>query len=506
MSTTSERKVGVIGTGNFARALAKRLYYAGYSVRIGSRRPKERYFSSVDECFCDVALTTMEECLKDSQILFVAVHAENYKDCLQEYSAMLEGKILVDVSNRDQPNKNDSNAEYLSRLLPNTTIVKGFNVISSYAMENENVGGNKRVFLASDDTKARERISIIARDLGFTPVDLGLLRSSRKIEAFPLTLLPEWRAPLAFTIGVFNFWLLYIIFIYFVEKTAYRWDQLFVKVLNKPLCMTAITVLAATFLASSVAAIFQIFYGTKHIRFPKWLDKWLKTRKQMGIIAFTLVVIHVIMSVLIMSPTYLSSWYQSTTITIPGNLTHDIQLPIKTWMVWKGEAACLVGILSFICLCFIAVSTLPSVADSLNWKEWTFIQSKIGHIALFLALSHACIMGAPGWVKNPSGIPKSITFLSSILPFLTILLRIILSLPCIKRYINKIRRGWERNQDDCQGECAGSSYRKPFSAGYVIVSRRDSSIDKGILKQNSETIIPMEIEEGPGCNCASSAV
>ncbi|XP_021375394.1 metalloreductase STEAP2-like isoform X2 [Mizuhopecten yessoensis] len=494
---TVARNVGIIGTGNFARALANRLYYAGYNVILGSRKPDDRSLAFVDECMCNINMTTIEDCLKRNAVIFVAVHAANYKDCLLAHSENLQGKILIDVSNRDQPSKTDSNAEYLNKLIPAAIVVKGFNVISAYAMEIDSSGGSRQVFIASDNNESREKVSVIARDMGFAPVDMGLLQSSRKIEAFPLKLLPEWRGPVAFAVGVFNIWLLYIIFIYFVEKTAYRWDQIFVKVLNKPLCMTAITVISCTYLPSSVASFFQIYYGTKHIRFPAWLDRWLRARKQLGLVAFTLVVIHVIMSVLIMSPTYLSSWYQSTSITIPGNLTHNITVPIKTWMVWKGEAACLAGILAFISLCVIAISTIPSVTNTLNWREWRFVQSKLGHLTMFLSLVHVIIMGAPGWAKGPMVMVRSITFLSSVLPFLTLFFKLVLSLPFIGCYIKKIRRGWERYPTDCRAECAPRN-RKPFSPGYVIVPRRNS-FDKG----SSDVMIPME--EAQGCTCENTS-
>jgi metalloreductase STEAP2 len=45
-------------------------------------------------------------------------------------------KVLVDVSNNRRVNQYpESNAEYLASLLPDSTVVKGFNVISAWAMQ-----------------------------------------------------------------------------------------------------------------------------------------------------------------------------------------------------------------------------------------------------------------------------------------------------------------------------------------------------------------------------------
>lgn len=73
-------RVGIIGSGNFARALAKRLTNAGYHVIIGTRRP--RSLSEVDSCLCNVTVTSLQDCVKQVPIVFLAIHFENYKDCL----------------------------------------------------------------------------------------------------------------------------------------------------------------------------------------------------------------------------------------------------------------------------------------------------------------------------------------------------------------------------------------------------------------------------------------
>ncbi|XP_053404476.1 metalloreductase STEAP4-like isoform X2 [Mercenaria mercenaria] len=459
------QSVGILGTGDFARALAKRLYFSGYDVIIGSRRPEENLLSAIDECLCNMSLVSIEECIESVSVIFLAVHAENFKDLLQEYTEHFDGKIVVDVSNRDKASDTYSNAEYLQTLIPRASVVKAFNVISAYAMENNYNTSSRQVFIAGNNDLARGAVSNIARAMNFTPVDFGSLIAARRIEKHPLLLFPGWSGPCWFTITVFIIWLLYLVFIYYIEQTVYEWEQIFVKVLNKAICMTGITVLSVTYLASSFAAIIQLYNGTKHIRFSRWLDKWLKNRKQLGLISFMLIAIHAIMSTLIMSPTYLRSWYHSTKIVIPHNMSEAYEFQNINWMTWKGEAACMTGIFSFTLLCFVCVSTLPSVTDTLNWREWRFVQSKLGHLALFLAVVHVLVMGIPGWAKTPKKVYKSITFLSSFLPWITILLKLFFSIPCVDRYITKIRKGWERKDARCKATCVRSK-----NHSYAIVN------------------------------------
>lgn len=101
-------------------------------------------------------------------------------------------------------------------------------------------------------------------------------------------------------------------------------QQVFLKVFNKPLCMTAITVLSVTYLAGSVAGIVQLWRGTKYSRFPRWLNSWMTSRRQLGLIALYMVLTHALMSAMMLSPTYYSSWFQKSSLIVPANLTGQV--------------------------------------------------------------------------------------------------------------------------------------------------------------------------------------
>ena len=55
----------------------------------------------------------------------------------------------------------------------------------------------------------------------------------------------------------------------------------------------AITLLALCYLPGCIGAWIQIFRGTKYSRFPNWLDKWLKMRKQLGLLMLFSASLHV---------------------------------------------------------------------------------------------------------------------------------------------------------------------------------------------------------------------
>lgn len=491
-STSQQRCVGILGTGEYARALAKRLLLSGYDVIMGSRYPDTRQVSVYDECLCGVQLTSLDDCIARCDLLLAALHVENFRLTLAPRAALLAGKVVVDVSNRRNRYSTRSNAQHLQDLLPQAQVVKAFNSVSSYAME-DSTQNHTRVFVAADEREARERVLELARNLGFVPCDMGGLRAARNMEAFVFCVFPGWKLPLFLTFGLFNLWALYCAYIYFIEKTAYRWEQVFLKVFNKPLCMTAITILAVTYLAGGMAGVVQVWRGTKYRPFPHWLACWMKTRRQLGLISLCLAMTHAFISAMMLNATYFSSWFEKPTVTIPANISGPVTITLApTWMTWKGEVASLLGVTSIILLIVTGIASLPSVAASLNWGEWRCLQSRVGLAALTLAVAHVVAMGAPGWVKaGPVMALRSITFLSGLLPALTLLLRVTLAVPPLSTRLRRIRHG-----EEFTALCCGREVKRARPACC-------SAPTKGTLFTNSPAYSAISSEQDLDSDCGS---
>lgn len=136
-------KVGILGSGDFARSLATRLVGSGFSVVVGSRNPKRTagLFPSA------ARVTFQEEAVGSPEVIFVAMFREHYST-LCSLSDQLAGKILVDVSNpteQEHLQHRESNAEYLASLFPTCPVVKAFNVISAWTLQSGPRDGNRQV-------------------------------------------------------------------------------------------------------------------------------------------------------------------------------------------------------------------------------------------------------------------------------------------------------------------------------------------------------------------------
>ncbi|XP_051883971.1 metalloreductase STEAP3-like isoform X2 [Pristis pectinata] len=363
--------VGILGTGDFARSLAARLVCSGYGVIVGSRYPKRNgsLFPST------VEVTSQREAIDKVNIIFVAVHSEHYST-LSELRDGLTRKIVVDVSNNLEVNeREESNAERLASLFPESTVVKGFNVISAWALQSGARDGNKQVMICSDSQEARCMVIEIARNMGFIPVDVGLLSSAREIENLPLRLFPSWKIPVILAVVLFVLFYLYTFIRKVVHPYVMKGQNTFYKipidVVNAALPCVSFVMLSLVYLPGVLAAIFQLRNGTKYKRFPHWLDQWLQQRKQLGLLSFLCAALHAVYSLCL--PMRRSTRYQllnEASAWVRGDKKN-------AWVeeeVWRIEIYLFFGILAIGVLSLLAVTSLPSVANSLNWREFSFIQ------------------------------------------------------------------------------------------------------------------------------------
>jgi DMSO/TMAO reductase YedYZ heme-binding membrane subunit len=61
-------------------------------------------------------------------------------------------------------------------------------------------------------------------------------------------------------------------------------------------------------------------------------------------------------------------------------------------MTLNGEINVLTGILSYLLMILVALSSINSIASSLSWSEWRFVQTKLGVCCLAMGLLHDIAM------------------------------------------------------------------------------------------------------------------
>lgn len=430
----------IFGTGDLGRSLGQRLLQSGYRVVYGSRRP-----DSCGPLPQGAQVMTHQEAAQYANLIFICVHREHY-EFLGPLAPHLEGKVLVDLSNNVKKNLYpEANAVYLQRLVPKAAVVKGLNTLSAWALQYGPLAGTQ-VYLCGNDEEAKHAVAEMATKLGLTVLNRGSLAAAREIEDFPLRLFPEWRMTLWVAFGLTTFFFFYLLIrdvIYAYVKNgqdiSYR---IMVSLANKVFPIVSIIMLALCYLPGCIAAFLQLSRGTKYRRFPNWLDRWMLCRKQMGLVALGFAFLHVIYSFINASRYATRRRNMLEAVAEMKNST-----TFDNTVAWQTDSFYALGFLGFFLYVLLGLTSLPSVGGSLSWREFSFVQSKLGYLTLFFSTAHGYIYGWDSFLDRntykwftPPGY-----MLSLIVPTVVLVLKCIIIIPCINRPLMRIRQGWERN-------------------------------------------------------------
>ncbi|CAM5265957.1 oxidoreductase [Streptomyces spiroverticillatus] len=183
-------RIGILGTGNVARALAHGWQQAGHDVLLGSRHPKERE---------DLGLPVagLGETAAHAEVLVNATPGTVSLDLLHSIGAeALTGTLLIDVGvglsddYTELSHPNSSLGEQIQAAFPDTPVVKTLCTMDSAVMTApDDLEGPSTVFLSGDDAAAKETTGRLLADLGWPPsaqLDLGGITTARGQEHFAL--------------------------------------------------------------------------------------------------------------------------------------------------------------------------------------------------------------------------------------------------------------------------------------------------------------------------------
>jgi len=196
-------KIGILGSGDVARALGAGLLKHGHEVRLGSSNPAKLADWSADNpggetgSFADAAAF--------AELAILAVKGSGAIAAVRAAgAAALAGKTVVDTSNpiADAPpvngvlpfftGPNDSLLERLQSEFPQLRFVKAFNSVGAAHMVDPHFeGGAPTMFIAGGDAAAKAAVATLLTQVGWEAADMGGVEAARAIE--PLCML--WCIP-----------------------------------------------------------------------------------------------------------------------------------------------------------------------------------------------------------------------------------------------------------------------------------------------------------------------
>lgn len=197
------------------------------------------------------------------------------------------------------------------------------------------------------------------------------------------------------TAGVFGLCLLYAVVRYNVFEGV-GWEHLPLYVANKALALAGVCFISGSYLIG------------KLIPLRGWEEERRRSAaKFCGVAGFTLVSMHALASMTLLSPVYYAKFYAES-----GKLN------------LVGELTTLFGVLSFACLAAPAVTTLPNMYGALGGSDWKKAQ-RLGYWALGLNCAHTFTMGFSSWfnVEAWPGVLPPITLVAFSLALVAVLAR-----------------------------------------------------------------------------------
>jgi 8-hydroxy-5-deazaflavin:NADPH oxidoreductase len=185
-------RIAIIGAGHIGSTLARHFAAAGHDVAISNSRGPETLRELAAEAGVRVQAMTAEEAARFGEIVVVAIPFKSYKEVP---ARDLRGKIVIDANNyypsRDGhfPELDDdrtTSSELLAAHLPGARVVKAFNTMywKTLGDAGRPDGGDDRLalFIAGDDQDAKELVSRVVEEIGFTPVDTGSLAEGGRLQ------------------------------------------------------------------------------------------------------------------------------------------------------------------------------------------------------------------------------------------------------------------------------------------------------------------------------------
>jgi predicted dinucleotide-binding enzyme len=203
--------VGILGSGDVARALADGFLRHGHAVTLGTRTPAKLADWAAQHPAARVA--GFADAAAFGELVVLAVKGAAAADAVRAAgAARLAGKPVIDTTNpiAEAPPQNgvlqffttldDSLMERLQHEFPDVRFVKAFNSVGNAAMvDPQFAGGKPTMFICGNDDAAKAVVTGVLVQFGWEVADMGRAEGARAIEplcilwCIPGFLRNEWR-------------------------------------------------------------------------------------------------------------------------------------------------------------------------------------------------------------------------------------------------------------------------------------------------------------------------
>jgi NADPH-dependent F420 reductase len=184
-------QIAIVGSGNVGKALASSFTRAGHGVTLTASNP-DNARAAASQTGAKAA-DSNQQAVGAAEVVVLAVPYPAIDAVLAEVGDAMDGKVLIDTTNRVDPADpgsvldGTSAAEQIQARVQRAKVVKAFNTALAARQADPVVEGVALDgYLAGDDEGAKQTVSELVGSIGFRPVDVGPLVMARALEALAL--------------------------------------------------------------------------------------------------------------------------------------------------------------------------------------------------------------------------------------------------------------------------------------------------------------------------------
>lgn len=190
-------KVGILGSGDVAKALGTGFVTLGHEVRLGSRtKENPKTVAWAKGTNGKGSTGTFAEAAAFGEVLVLATLGVATPEAIRLAGVShFDGKVVIDATNplafspQGAPSlavgHTNSAGEQNQKAIPRAHVVKAFNIVGNSLMFRPNLpGGPPDMFICGNDAPAKEKVRKILHDFGWPSViDIGGIEGSRELES-----------------------------------------------------------------------------------------------------------------------------------------------------------------------------------------------------------------------------------------------------------------------------------------------------------------------------------
>ena len=179
-------KIGIVGSGNIGANAARLFVHAGHQVVLSNSRGGQGLEAVVAELGAKARAATIEEAANFGEVVLMAIPFGKFRTLPER---AFDGKVVIDAGNyyperdgefAELDNNETTSSELMAAHLKGARLVKGFNTIWFKHLASEGdtsrpLEDRRAIFIAGDDSKAKEIVAHLIEEIGFAAVDNGFL-------------------------------------------------------------------------------------------------------------------------------------------------------------------------------------------------------------------------------------------------------------------------------------------------------------------------------------------